>query len=90
METTEGRIPVQFFTRPGCHLCEHAREILREFENSFPLHIEEINILREKKYFEKYKYTVPVVVIGEMPPLVSKISREAVYRQLQRLQDTRS
>lgn len=75
-------VPVKFFTLPGCPLCEKARKLFREFEQTYPLEVEEINILRDERYYEQYKHTIPVVIIAGQPPLESIITREELRGQL--------
>jgi glutaredoxin len=82
MKKADSLIPVKFFTRPGCHLCKKARELLRELEDRYPLEVEEINILRQRQYYEKYKHTIPVVIIGETRPLESIIERQEIAHRL--------
>jgi len=59
-------VPIVFYTRSGCHLCEDARVWLDELSGELDLSIEEVDIdvdtERGKKYIEK----IPVVIIGEL------------------------
>ncbi|MFQ5631326.1 MAG: glutaredoxin family protein [bacterium] len=90
MKNPDWRIAVKFFTRQGCHLCEDARELLREFEDEYALLIEEINILRAKQYYEQYKHTIPVLIIGEMQAIESIITRDEIQRQIDAILDKRN
>ena len=50
---------VLLYTRPGCHLCEIAKETLME-QGLDPI---ELNIDADLQLFEKFKHCVPVVEI---------------------------
>ncbi len=50
---------VLLYTRPGCHLCEMAKETLMQ-QDLEPI---EINIDTDPQLFEKFKHSVPVVEI---------------------------
>ena len=50
---------VLLYTRPGCHLCEMAKETLMQ-QDLEPI---EINIDTDPQLFEKFKDCVPVVEI---------------------------
>ena len=52
---------VKLYSRPRCHLCENAREILEDLQQNFDFIIEEINIDLDDALVEKYGITIPVV-----------------------------
>lgn len=54
---------VRLYSRPGCHLCQTAREILEELQQQWNLTIEEINIDLDDELTEKYGIMIPVVVL---------------------------
>ncbi|HVF07890.1 MAG TPA: glutaredoxin family protein [Actinomycetota bacterium] len=55
---------VEFFTRPGCHLCDEARTVLlRELERT-PFELDEIDIETDSWLVREYGLRIPVVVIG--------------------------
>jgi glutaredoxin len=52
---------VKLYSRPRCHLCETAREILEDLQQNFNFTIEEINIDLDDNLVEKYGIMIPVV-----------------------------
>lgn len=52
---------VKLYSRPRCHLCETAREILEDLQTNFNFTIEEINIDLDDDLVEKYGIMIPVV-----------------------------
>ncbi|WP_423994124.1 glutaredoxin family protein, partial [Mesobacillus sp.] len=52
---------VKLYSRPRCHLCETAREILEDLQNQWDFTIEEINIDLDDELVEKYGIMIPVV-----------------------------
>lgn len=54
---------VTLYSRPGCHLCETAREILEELQQQWNFTIEEINIDLDDQLTEQYGIMIPVVVL---------------------------
>lgn len=54
-------LDVKFYTRPGCHLCEEARLMLKLVQEDIPFHIHEINIEEDDAIHEKYMLMIPVV-----------------------------
>ena len=52
---------VHFYTRPGCHLCDDARMMLKLVQEDVPFQIEERNIEEDDQLHEKYMLMIPVV-----------------------------
>ncbi|TQR19953.1 glutaredoxin family protein [Psychrobacillus vulpis] len=52
---------VHFYTRPGCHLCEDARLMLKLVQEDISFEIKEINIEENDELHEKYMLMIPVV-----------------------------
>lgn len=52
---------VKLYSRPCCHLCETAREILEDLQQQWNFTIEEINIDLDDELVEKYGIMIPVV-----------------------------
>jgi glutaredoxin len=52
---------VTFYTRPGCHLCEQAEELLADLRRDYEVHVTSIDITTDLAIFERFKYEIPVV-----------------------------
>ena len=83
MRRAERRIIL--YTKPGCHLCDDAHELLLELgeETGSKLRIEEINILEDPALYARYRYAIPVITVDPDsggPSLRAPITR-AVLRQ---------
>ncbi|WP_223693925.1 glutaredoxin family protein [Leifsonia poae] len=55
--------------KPGCHLCDDAREVIRSVvadlpEDSPAVTVAERNILEDAELHERYVEEIPVVLIG--------------------------
>ncbi|MDR9363140.1 MAG: glutaredoxin family protein [Microbacteriaceae bacterium] len=51
-------------SKPGCHLCDDAREIILEVLKDFPdASFEENNMLDDQKLIDAYSEEIPVVLI---------------------------
>lgn len=54
------------YSKPGCHLCEDAKaDIERLRARGYEVTLEERDITTKAEWFEKYRYTIPVVEIGD-------------------------
>jgi hypothetical protein len=54
---------VRFYTKPGCHLCEQAEELLEALAFECPLDLEKIDITTDIDVFDRYRYEIPVIAV---------------------------
>lgn len=54
---------VTLLTRPGCHLCDDAREILLALRDTHPFLLEERDIEADDATFKAYLERIPVVLL---------------------------
>jgi len=73
---------ITLYTRPGCHLCEDAAELLERLARRLPLQIVEVNILDDVGLYERYKHSIPVVAIAQGPTLSAPIRQAELLRWL--------
>jgi thiol-disulfide isomerase/thioredoxin len=75
-------LQVMLYSRPGCHLCEDAAELLERLAQRIPIDIVEVNILDGINLFERYKHSIPVVAIAGGPTLSAPIRADELERLL--------
>jgi len=82
-----------FYTKPGCHLCDEALELLLILgdELAEKLSIEEISILDDPDLYARYKHAIPVIAIDPkengptlFPPITASSLRQALGLELSR------
>jgi glutaredoxin len=73
---------ITLYTRPGCHLCEDAADLLERLATRLRLAIVEVNILEDANLYERYKHSIPVVAIADGPTLAAPIREEELLRWL--------
>ncbi|CAM3181737.1 glutaredoxin family protein [Filibacter tadaridae] len=52
---------VNFYTRPGCHLCEEAKLMMKLVQEDYPLTWTDIDIETDDDSHEKYMLMIPVI-----------------------------
>ena len=57
-------IPVTFYTKPGCHLCEDVAAELEALGARWPLRIDAQDITTDLGLHQRFWDKIPVVVIG--------------------------
>jgi glutaredoxin len=58
-------IEVTLFTKAGCGLCNEVKQSLEMLQTAFPHQLQEVDITQDDALFQQYRYTIPVVRIGE-------------------------
>lgn len=56
---------IDFYTRPGCHLCEEAKLIVQLIADDLGLSIQEKNIEEKDEWTEAYGLMIPVLKAKE-------------------------
>ena len=54
---------VTLYSRPGCHLCDEAREALARVRAPVPFTVDEINIETDDALHARYLERIPVVAL---------------------------
>ena len=52
------------YSRPGCHLCDEAKEAIKRSGCTDQFVLEEINIETSRELLLKYQFDIPVVTIN--------------------------
>ena len=52
------------YSRPGCHLCDEAKEVILKAGCGDHFVLEEINIETSEELLAKYRFDIPVVTIN--------------------------
>ena len=73
---------VFLYSRPGCHLCDDAAELLERLAQRIPLAVVEVNILSDIDLYELYNHSIPVVALAGGPTLAAPIRADELERLL--------
>jgi Glutaredoxin-like domain (DUF836) len=54
---------VRLLSKPGCHLCEDARQVVREVCSTLDVGWDEVDILSDPALTDRYFEEIPVVLV---------------------------
>jgi uncharacterized membrane protein/glutaredoxin len=76
---------VTIYTKPGCHLCEDALDLLDKLTPQYGLEVEQANILDDMALYEAMHEQIPVIVAedGQYGRLVAPISEPELRAYLE-------
>jgi glutaredoxin len=69
---------VKIYTKPGCPLCDEAFDMLE----SLQVEVEAIDIYSSQELFDRYRYEVPVIRVGNRDVLKLKFTLDQLKRAL--------
>lgn len=73
-------VSVTLYTRKGCHLCDDAKQVLRDAG----LTIEEVDIDQDPQLQARYNYEVPVVFLNGKKAFKYRVDPQELRRRLMR------
>lgn len=76
-------LDVTLYSRPGCHLCDDAKAIIKPLLNEFGAKLREVNIDEDPEIAERYCWDIPVVFLGQHKAAKHKVDARQFRRQLE-------
>lgn len=76
------RTRVILYSKPGCHLCESALELLLEIRRETDFELNEIDITADRELFKQYFEKIPVIIINDRITLDAPIHAIDLKRAL--------
>ena len=61
---SDSPIQIEIYSRPGCHLCDEAKEVINRVRLRFPFTLRVINIETDADLEKIYREQIPVVFIN--------------------------
>ncbi len=76
------KVRVIIYSRPGCHLCEEAKQAIQTAECSEEYTLEEINIESDPELLRLYRYDIPVITIAGIEAFRHQLTAEEFRQKL--------
>lgn len=73
---------VVLYSRPDCHLCESALDLLLELQREIDIELKEIDITADRELFKQYFEKIPVIIINDHTILYAPIHSADLKRAL--------
>jgi glutaredoxin len=75
---------VTIYSKPGCHLCEEAKDNILATGCNDEFTIEEINIEEDPALKERYQYDIPVILINGIKVFKHRVEPREFKEKLHR------
>lgn len=77
-------IELKFIVKPGCHLCDQARDVINDVLVDFPMvKFTEQNMLESQDLVNKYSEEIPVLLINDTQFSFWKVDADKLRTKLQ-------
>jgi thiol-disulfide isomerase/thioredoxin len=75
-------IALTIYSRPGCHLCDEMKDVVRRVAQSVPLSLEEIDISTDPSLEARYGLDIPVLMVEGKKAAKYRIGEDDLRRIL--------
>jgi len=73
---------VTLYHRPGCHLCDEAREALQRVQSRAPFTLQEVDIEADDALHARYLERIPVVSVNGEDLFDYEVDEDALLRAI--------
>lgn len=73
---------VTLYGRPGCHLCDEAREALHRVHARAPFTLEEVNIETDDELHKRYLERIPVIALDGEHLFDYEVDEQALLQRI--------
>ena len=75
-------IAVTMYSRPGCHLCDEARESLQRVQTRVPFTLQEVDITADDALHARYLERIPVISLEGEDLFDYEVDEDALERAI--------
>ena len=75
-------IDLVLYSRPGCHLCDDMKALVKRVAQTIPLSLTEVDISTDAALEEKYGLEIPVLLVDGKKAAKYRIGEEELRRLL--------
>jgi glutaredoxin len=75
-------IPITIYSRPGCHLCDEMKALVKHVGASVPLALEEVDISADPELERLYGLEIPVLFVAGKKVAKYRVSDSQLRRIL--------
>ena len=73
---------VILYTRPGCHLCDEAKQAMQAAGCDKEYTLQEINIESDAELLRRYQFDIPVITVDGVEAFRHKLTSQAFRERL--------
>ena len=82
MKPSSAKAQVIIYSRPGCHLCDEAKQAVEAAQCAEEYTLDEINIESDPALLKRYQFEIPVITINGIEAFRYRLTSEAFRKKL--------
>lgn len=82
MHPSHSKAHVMLYSRPGCHLCDEAKQAIESAQCMDEYTLEEIDIESDVELLRRYRFDIPVVTINGQEAFRHTVTADEFRRRL--------
>jgi len=75
-------LKIVIYSRPGCHLCDDMKDLVRKVSQTIPLTLEDIDIYGDDELEARYGLEIPVLFVEGKRVANARITEENLRKTL--------
>ena len=84
----ESPVQIDIYSRPGCHLCDDAKEVVERVRLRFPFSVRVVDVETDPELEKAYGEQIPVVFINGNKAFKYHVDEHELERKVKRLWKT--
>ena len=81
---TMSAVQIDFYNKPGCHLCHEALGVLKKLQKELDFEIRSLNISESSEFMTRYQDSIPVATLNGRTILKHRANEKQLRRILNR------
>jgi len=73
-------ITLTVYSRPGCHLCDEMKAVVRDIATTIPLQLVEVDISSEPDLEAQYGLEIPVLLVNGRKAAKYRVTKQELLR----------
>ena len=86
MQPTSSKAQVVIYSRPGCHLCDEAKQAIEGAGCQNEYTLAEINIESDPDLLRRYQYDIPVVTVNGVEAFRHRLTAAEFRKRVRQLE----
>lgn len=80
MPADSAKAQVVLYSRPGCHLCDEAKQAIDDARCGSEYTLNEVNIESDRELLHRYRYDIPVITIDGLEAFRHRVDAKEFRR----------
>ena len=73
---------IRIYSKPDCHLCDEAKEVIQRVTKRLHIEIEVIDIQKDPELYDQYRYDIPVIFLDDRKIFKHRVDEEKLKKLL--------